>query len=235
MSIQTSLLDQVDGSARLKSKTTDVLVSVTGPIEPKPRQELPTQAGLEIIVRPSRGLSSTREKVLEDYLRSVLQSIIIRYKYPRQLIQIVVQFVSTDVDAHGSIVVSGDTAASGIDYTANELCAALNCSFMALIDANVALYNSFAAVSLAVDQSGNYIENPSLRDLQNSESHHVICFDIRELKAHKILLVESNGSFTQEQLFGIINDASSRCEKLHKDSHRPAIESKLAKDYIWSK
>lgn len=235
MNVQTSILEQVDGSARLQIGNTDLLVSISGPIEAKPRQELPTQAGLEIIVRPSRGLSSTREKVLEDFLRSVLQLVIIRYKYPRQLIQIVVQFVSTDVDSQGSIVVSGDTATSGIDYTANELSAALNCAYYALIDSNVALYNSFAAITLAIDKDGKILVSPSLKDLQNSESHHVVCFDIRESKAHKVLLVESGGSFSSDQLVRIIEEASGYCENIHTEFQRPHLKNKLTEDFKWSK
>lgn len=231
--LQTSVLTQVDGSARLSSGNTRVIVSVTGPIEPKPRQELPTQASLEIVVRPSRGLSTTREKVLEDLLRTVLQLVIVRFKYPRQLIQIVVQFLASDVDSEGSIVVAGDLAASGADYTANELSTALNCCYFALIDANVALYNSFACVSMAMTDS-DIVANPSLLVLQNSHSHHVVCFDIREKKAGKILLVESDGTFTPDDLVRVVEEASVQCEAIHKTLQRPNVEEKIKKDFIWN-
>lgn len=231
--VQLSPLSQVDGSARLEVGTTKVIVSVTGPIEPKPRQELPTQASLEIVVRPSRGLGSTREKVLEDLLRSVLQLVIVRYKYPRQLIQIVVQFLSTDVDAEGAVMVMGDTVAAGADYSSNELCAALNCCYFALLDANVALYNSFAATSLAVAHDGTVKASPSLSDLKKSSSHHVVCFDISGRKANKILMVESVGSFTEEELVGVIERSSTLCEELHNSYQRPAVESKVKADFVW--
>lgn len=234
LKVQISELPQVDGSARISIGNTVVLVSVAGPIEAKPRQELPTQASLEIVVRPSRGVSSTREKVIEDLLRSVLQLVIVRYRYPRQLIQIVVQFLTTDIDREGSIVVSGDSAASGDPFTSNELSAALNASYFALIDANVALYNSFASVSVAIDNEGKTIENPTLSQLQNSSSHHVVCFDIREKKSGKILLVESDGSFSEEQLFQVIEQASSACQKIHKTIQRPIIEKKVKLDFVWS-
>ncbi|KAF3989094.1 hypothetical protein FT663_03765 [Candidozyma haemuli var. vulneris] len=232
--VQTSELTEVDGSARLTVGNTTVLVSVAGPIEAKPRQELPTQASLEIVVRPSRGVSSTREKVLEDLLRSVLQSTIIRYRYPRQLIQIVVQFLTTDVDREGSIVVSGDTAASGGAFTSNELSAALNASYFALVDANVALYNSFASISVAIDSDGKIIENPSLKQLQNSNSHHVVCFEIREKQAQKMLLVESDGSFSEEQLLSVIELGADECQKIHSTIQRPIVEEKVNQDFIWA-
>ena len=56
-------------------------------------KELPNRASLEINIYPSIGLSTTKEKLLENKLRSILQNnIIINYKYPRQLIQISIQF-----------------------------------------------------------------------------------------------------------------------------------------------
>lgn len=232
--VQLSILSNVDGSARLIAGNTKVIVSVTGPIEAKPRQELPTQASLEIIVRPSRGVSSTRERLLEDLLRSVLQLVIVRYMFPRQIFQIVVQFLATDLDSAGSVIVSGETAVAGADYTANELSCALNCCYFALIDANVPLFNSFAAVSMAVDKEGKYLLLPSLSDLQKSLSHHVVSFDIRDGKASKILLVESDGSFTEEELIKAVENGSKFCEEFYQSFQRPTIEKKIKKDFIWS-
>lgn len=227
-------LTEVDGSAKLVVGNTRVIVSVTGPIEPKIRQELPTQASLEIIVRPSKGVSTTREKYLEDLLRSVLQLAIVRFKYPRQLIQIVVQFLATDSDSEGSVTFAGETVASGVDYSANELSAALNCCYFALIDANVSLYNSFSAVTLALNRDGKVVSNPNLAQLQLCASHHVVCFDIKESKALKILLVESEGTFSEDELVGVVEKGSVYCEKIHVDYQRPAVEKKIRNDFIWA-
>lgn len=57
--IKTSLLKQVDGSASWKQGGTTVIASVTGPIEAKSRDEVPTAATLDLVVRPAIGLSST--------------------------------------------------------------------------------------------------------------------------------------------------------------------------------
>lgn len=231
--VELSPLSQVDGLARLTAGNTKVVVSVTGPIEPKPRQELPTQASLEIVVRPSRGLAATKEKVLEDLLRSVLQLAIVRYKYPRQLIQVVVQFLATDVDAEGVVLVSGDSA-GGAETSCNELSAALNCCFFALVDANVALFNSFAAVALAVAADGALVPNPPLRALKSAASHHVVCFDVRLRKASKLLLAESSGSFSEQDLLAVVERASTLCEEIHTSYQRPAVERKVEADFVWA-
>lgn len=214
-SVKTGLLDRVDGSAELLVGPIKVVSSVTGPIEPKPRQELPNLASLEIVVRPAVGVSTTREKLLEDKLRLVLQSVIVRFKYPRQLVQIVVQFLATD---------------SAKDYTANELSAALNCCYFALVDANIALENSFASVALAV--GAQTVVGPSSAQLAASESHHVVCFDIKEARAGKLLLLESAGKFTEEQLFEVVETGSRECQQLH-GLQRSFIAAKVNDDFVW--
>lgn len=230
-------IDNVDGSARLTVGSTTVVVSVTGPIEPKARKELPTQASLEIVVRPSRGLSSSREKKLDDLLRSVLQAVIVRFKYPRLLIQIVVQFLASDLDKNEN---GGDTAGTfntGASYMGSELSAALNGCFFALVDANVALHSSFAATTAAVAESDGAtvpIFNAELAVLKRAASHHTICFGIQDKKASKLLLAESNGSFSEEQLMSVIEQSSRECERIHVDVQRPIVEAKVAADYVWA-
>ncbi|KAI3406285.2 RRP46 [Candida oxycetoniae] len=214
--VHTSILDNADGSAELTLDDTKVLVSVSGPIESKQRQELPQQASLEIIVRPAKGLSTTKEKLLEDKLRSLLQNVLIRYRYPRQLIQIVVQFL-----------VSGTRQ----EFTNNELNAAINCCYFAIIDADLSIYSSFASVSLCIN-SGNLIENPTADVISTSDSHHIVCFSIENGKVGNLLLLESAGEFTEYQLFDLLAKSVRSIESLHQ-LQRKAIEKKLGNDYIW--
>jgi hypothetical protein len=57
--LEASVLNQVDGSASWKQGQTKVISSVSGPIEVKARDEVPTAATLDLVVRPAVGLSST--------------------------------------------------------------------------------------------------------------------------------------------------------------------------------
>lgn len=225
LTARTSILDRVDGSAELNLGKIKVLASVTGPIEAKIRQELPNSASLEIIVRPAIGVGTTRERLLEDKLRSIFQDVIIRHRYPRQLIQIVIQFLVSD----------GKT-----DNTTSELDAAINCCYFALIDANVSLYSSFSSASLCIfeQESSNaeseiiFAKNPQAEDLKKCKSHHVVCFDIQNEKANKILLVDSYGTFSLEELYFIIKEASKECEMIHQ-YQRQVVAHKLTDDFIW--
>lgn len=56
--LETSVLSQVDGSATWQQGQTKVIASVSGPIEVKARDEVPTAATLDLVVRPAVGLSS---------------------------------------------------------------------------------------------------------------------------------------------------------------------------------
>ena len=56
--LEASVLNQVDGSASWKQGQTKVIASVSGPIEVRPRDEVPTAATLDLVVRPAVGLSS---------------------------------------------------------------------------------------------------------------------------------------------------------------------------------
>lgn len=55
--LETSVLEQVDGSAVWTQDQTKVICSVSGPIEVKTRDEIPNAATLDLVVRPSIGLS----------------------------------------------------------------------------------------------------------------------------------------------------------------------------------
>lgn len=222
---QTSLLANSDGSAQLSVGGCTLVVSVLGPIEPKAKQELPNCASLELVIRPAIGLPTTREKLLEDRLRSVLQGVIVRYKYPRQLIQVVVQFIS--VDGHASN--AGTSTPS--PYTCNELSAAINCCFLALVDANVALHYSFAATSAALlDGQITYV--PETEVLKQSLSHHVLCFSIVDKSPQGLVLIESQGEFTEQDLFTVISELAGKCKELHS-AQRLYIENKVKQDFRW--
>lgn len=228
MKVATSVLGRVDGSSVSSLDNFKIISSVTGPIEPKPRQEMPTMASLEIIVRPAIGVSGTREKLLEDKLRSVLQSVIIRHKYPRQLIQITVQFLITEQSTEQS-----NTARKDYDsvFTATDLAEALNSCYYALVDANVALYRSFAALSMSLP---GYKVNPLLRDLKASKSHYVVCFDIADQIAEKLLLLDAEGSFTEEEVYIVIDKAKEECQRIHRETQRKALTEKIERDTVWS-
>lgn len=217
MESQTTVLTRVDGSADLVYGETRAIVSVSGPIEPKARQELPAAAALEVIVRADVGVADTREKLLENKLRSVLSQTILTTSYPRQLIQIVAQVLESGEDER---------------YTCKEAASIINGSYLALIDAGVALQCSFAAESFAIAQDGEVITNPTPLDLRQSKSSHVVCYSIRDAKVDSLLFSDSIGSFTETQLYSVLARGTESVEAHHRH-FRSTIEAKISKDFVW--
>ncbi|CAX43877.1 exosome 3-_5 exonuclease complex component, rRNA processing, putative [Candida dubliniensis CD36] len=262
--LRTSIIDNADGSAELSiynnndsnnsnstssssTTTTDdnsiikLITSINGPIEPKQRQELPNRASLEINIYPSIGLSTTKEKLLENKLRSILQNnIIINYKYPRQLIQISIQFLISNNNSNG-----GSNSSNGMMTNLFDLNALINCCYFALIDANIAMNYSFVSIIIIIDHQGNLIipfekneyeyeyEYKFKYDLQDYDSIHLCCYSIIQNKVDKLLLLESQGNFNESQLFNVLDKSINQVEKFHNNIHRQFINDKINNDYIW--
>lgn len=264
--LRTSIIDNADGSAELSIynnndsnnsnstsstsssfSTTDdnsiikLITSINGPIEPKQRQELPNRASLEINIYPSIGLSTTKEKLLENKLRSILQNnIIINYKYPRQLIQISIQFLISNNNSNSNSSNSSSTS-NGMMTNLFDLNALINCCYFALIDANIAMNYSFVSIIIIIDHQGNLIipfeineyEYENENDLQDYDSIHLCCYSIIQNKVDKLLLLESQGNFNESQLFNILDKSINQVEKFHNNIHRQFINDKINNDYIW--
>lgn len=214
---RVSILNQADGSSSFQEGSTRVLCSVNGPIEAKPRQELPTKASLEIILRPQAGVPTTREKFIEDKLRSCLTPFIQASLYPRQLVQIVFQILETDEPA---------------EFTCLETAACINAAYLALIDAGVGLKRSFGAVACIMKSNSEISVSPIGTLLSSSVSHHVVCFDIKNGKSDALAFSESLGEFTEKDLFAVLDLCASRIEENNKET-RALVQQKVQNDYIW--
>lgn len=220
MSIAASVgfLNHVDGSSQYEFKNTKVVCSVTGPIEPKARQELPTQLALEVIVRPARGVPNTREKLIEDRLRGVLTPLIARYLYPRKLCQITCQ-----------IMEAGEPES---EFTQRELSACINAATLALIDAGIGLFGMTCSVSLAVIK-GEIVIDPTGPQLQVSQSVHTLALELVEegKKVRNILLLDSTGDFTETELFDGLQKGEQRCLELVQDM-RKVVADRITSEII---
>ncbi|KAH9852389.1 3' exoribonuclease family, domain 1-domain-containing protein [Lenzites betulinus] len=84
-------LDRVDGSARFSFGFTSCLSSVSGPIEVRPTLENPSQATLDIQIRPLAAIAGTDSKALSATLKSIFSPALLLSRHPRTLVQIVGQ------------------------------------------------------------------------------------------------------------------------------------------------
>ncbi|KAI9151088.1 exosome non-catalytic core subunit rrp46 [Blastocladiella emersonii ATCC 22665] len=175
MNCSRGLLHRADGSAQFSAHKTSVLCGVYGPTEVKLRDEELDRATLEVVFKQNIGMAGPRERAIETTVRSTLEPLIKLNLHPRTLIQVTLQTVQGD----GSL-----------------LAAACNAACIALMDAGVPLHSAFAAVSLAITDSGAILFDPSREEEELAQSTHTFVFDADLEGAYA---VHSEGSFTQEQ------------------------------------
>lgn len=214
MLAKTNYLTQVDGSCYYEAETgTKVLCAVTGPIEPKARQELPTQLALEINVRPAKTVSTTREVNIQDKVRSAITPIIVTHKYPRQLCQISLQVLQAKED-------------DGI-YHLFELISCINATVFALINAGIALNSIALGVPIIISKDGEIVTHPSSEALRNSKSFHGVVFQIKKNKPCNVLYMDSYGDFSEEDIFTVLHYGEKKVLELNSTFREIIKESMI--------
>lgn len=106
LSIHYEGLDRVDGSARFGFGECKALASVSGPIEVRLNAEQPSKATFEVLLRPLSNVPGTESKSLSTSLRTLLTPSILLSRYPRTLIQLVVQSLTPSISSrfHPSLI-----------------------------------------------------------------------------------------------------------------------------------
>ncbi|KAI0685733.1 ribosomal protein S5 domain 2-type protein [Cytidiella melzeri] len=95
-------LDRVDGSARFGFGQTQSIASVSGPSEVRVNLELPSQATLDIHIRPLASVPGTDSRAFATILKTVLSPSILLSQNPRTLIQLVGQALCGSESGSGS-------------------------------------------------------------------------------------------------------------------------------------
>lgn len=216
MPIELSLLGRVDGSCSIQSPEVDIITSVAGPMEAKPRQELPQQVALEILITPPIGPTSTKEKLLEDDLKKILNRVINIYQYPRQMVQVVSQVLKNN----------DSVAIRQMKYIVNS-------TYLALIDSGVSLNSSFLAASCILTVSDEFKFEFSNEEFLSSKASFLIVYGLKNGVCDELILFKSNGDNLTQDLIKQVLDASRVEIASLNQKIRKVIEGKLQKDYIW--
>ena len=126
---------------------TNVLASLSGPIEVRLAAELPSKATFEVLVRPLANVPATESKSLAATIRSSLEPALLLTKNPRSLVQLVVQSLTPFRNQ-----------SSGSSLTA----AMINSSGLALINAgSVPMCGVVTAVAVGRTHTDSLIIDPS--------------------------------------------------------------------------
>ncbi|CAO3627871.1 unnamed protein product [Mucor hiemalis] len=203
-SASQNILNRADGSSKFEFGSTSVMCSVTGPVEVQIRDEKLDEATVEVVVRPAKGVPSTKEKLMESVLRTTFEPVILGGMMPRTLVQIVVQVIKDE----GSV-----------------LSAAVNAITIALLDAGIPMKHMAAAITVMVDQHNELVLDPVTAEIEEAKSVHTFSFD----NANTLLLSDSEGVFSEEEYFSSHDLAGEAIEKVH-GFLRVAVESKKNKE-----
>ena len=172
---------------------------------------------------------ANREKVLEYSIRSICDGTIITQMHPRTAINIILQEIQNDGN-----VIEWNFIILKLDYFANKLiilikylACALNCVCLALLDANIPLKYTFAAVNCSLLENENKIVyfpsskqekvifkfiikhvlnrlNSNFSFLKESFATCTFLFDSIN---KDIITVNLNGSLSQDQFNYLLNNA----------------------------
>lgn len=137
----------------------------------KLRQEKNDKATLEVVFKPSVGISGCKEKHMAHFFKEILENIILLGHHPRSLITVVVQVL----EDNGQI-----------------LSASFNAIMISLINAAIPMKYVAFSTFCCITEENEMIINPKLNELTASKSSHLFCFNsiTGDLVASK-----SSGSF----------------------------------------
>jgi exosome complex component RRP46 len=202
ISVDLSILQRADGSARLVQGDTSVLCGIFGPREVRSHVEHAQHATLEVLVNPENGHPSQRDRALERDLFHALSSMILLSAHPRSSITVICQIER----ANGSVA---------------DCC--LNTACLALMEAGIPLKSMFAACSIAKLARGRLVVNPTRN--QEAEAEVVLSVGITNAKKDIFWLV-SHGSQSPDDVGPLAEKASDIAVQI-LTFLRTAISSKV--------
>lgn len=140
MSSASGLLKRSDGSAKFQFGNSVVLAAVLGPVQAKQRQELISEAFINVVITPLSGSGGTAERRLEGILKKTCSYLIPIALFPRTLIKITLQIMAID----GPI-----------------LATCINALILALLDAGIPLNSTVASATVMIQKDGHVLLDPT--------------------------------------------------------------------------
>ncbi|KAL5463909.1 hypothetical protein EMCRGX_G032858 [Ephydatia muelleri] len=205
MKCELGLLERADGSARVIQGTTSVLCAVYGPAEVKVSKELADRATLEVVVKPDRGQSGPRERLMEQFIASTCDSLILTKRHPHTAISIILQVEKDD----GALL--------------SCLCHA---ACLALLESCIPMSSVFSALVCGFTDDGELITDPD--ELQEKRCVSLLSFVV-EGTTMNIVTSQTQGTYTYEQLHQALIVTEEACRSVCA-FYRQAVERRLSKE-----
>ncbi|CAH0049971.1 unnamed protein product [Clonostachys solani] len=238
-------LPRADGSATFSHNGFVVTAAVNGPVEAPRRDENAFEALVDVIIRPAAGVGGTAERQLESILQSTLRQLIPIRDFPRTMIQITLQIVEIPENAYENAKILQ------AQLNLPVIPALLHAAILGLLTASIPLKTIVTACTLAITEdgtsAGRVTLEPTAIEARRAKSLHVVGFT----GDGGLLLSESTGSFSVEELAKVLELGEKACSRDHKDGTdvlmgddeissssikyfiRSVMQSKSAKDLHW--
>lgn len=160
LSATLGALSRSDASASFAFGPLEAMAALNGPTEVRIRDELTDRATLDVVFQPQHGVAGIPSKSLSDSLSIAFASVLLLHHYPRSLLQLVLQTLSSPPLPQPSAR-SGDQAPTwrrlpplllGPDTppSATEKATLINAASLSLLDGGIAARGSVAACSCAI-------------------------------------------------------------------------------------
>ena len=218
LSCELSCLHRPDGSALWKSGSTHVLAAVYGPVAPQIATYEQEEGVISVVIKSAGNDSGNYKEELGGILTQTIQGCVDTSRFPRCVIEVVLQIVQSD----GSLLAS-----------------LLHAAVAALMDAGVDLLYLPVATTCLVGGSTNstiFLDPTAAEEQEHRESSIVVLVN-EEKQADKILASHTVGPGTSlDDLLKCIQIASKACSAIPA-FWRLAMEQKLSRESqtLWSR
>lgn len=133
------------------------------------------RAALEVVVRPDSGLSSPRERLLEQLVRSCCQASVQAHLHPHTAISIVLQVENNNGAVSSRLILNKKycvlAVLTGSIVLVQLLSVLVHACCLALLDACLPLSSTFSAATCGFSHEGQLIIDPTVQQ----EKVYMIC------------------------------------------------------------
>ncbi|CAG9789518.1 unnamed protein product [Diatraea saccharalis] len=183
MKCEFNFLSKSDGSAILSQGDTVAVVSVNGPLDIKSTSQSIEKSTLEVLYCTKGGKPSVADRYKENVIRQTCEAAVLGSLYPRTGITVTIQ----ELEDFGGL-----------------LSCCLNCTCLALLNSGVSMRCTYAAITCAIDESGDIVLEPSKQHLDTARATMTFVFDSRE---KNLVTSVTEGVFSEDTY----KEALARC------------------------
>ena len=205
-----SPISKATGSATLTFNESICTCLLQGPSELRQQQDPTSRLQLDVTFQARPGNQTINDKLVEKWLETILQSTLLTEYYPRAQLNVVL-YEEQNLAGEATILAC----------LCNTLC-------LSMLDANLPMKSTFAAVPLVHHPSKGLLAFPASKDELASTSYFVLVFEITQ---NDILAMHASGEFPMQLLEQAIGLGKPIAREIFQ-FYRQELEKRLVKQSL---